>query len=84
MRRVTAFRRRRCLAEQQAMKTIGKNERLLIANLKALEARGNLEPGTVRAARAALRKVRRASTKRQCDRAIDKLAWIVLRNGRDA
>lgn len=61
------------------MRTHSRNERLLIATLSTWEASGELEPGMARAAKAALRDVRKATTRRQRHRAVDKLAGIFLR-----
>jgi hypothetical protein len=61
------------------MRTNEKSQRLLIATLMRMEASGNVEPGLVRAANAALRDVRRARTRVQRDRALNKLARVFLR-----
>lgn len=61
------------------MRTNRKSQRLLVASLEKMEASGNVEPGSVRAAKAALRGVQRSRTRVQRDRALNKLARVFLR-----
>lgn len=65
------------------MRTNRKSQRLFISSLEQMEASGNVEPGLVRAAKAALRDVQRARTRVQRDRALNKLARVFLRTNRE-
>ncbi len=62
------------------MRTHSKSQRLLIATLKQCEASGTVEPGTSRAAQAAIRQLQRSRTRVQRDRALNKLASTFLRD----
>lgn len=61
------------------MRTNRKSQRLFISSLGKMEASGNVEPGSVRAAKAALRDVQKSRTRVQRDRALNKLARVFLR-----
>lgn len=62
------------------MRTSAKSQRLLISTLERWEVSGTVEPGTSRAAKAALRQVKRARTDAQRDKALNKFLRSFLRD----
>jgi hypothetical protein len=62
------------------MRSNVRSQELLIASLKRWEASGNVEPGVSRAANSAVRQLKRAKTRNQLDKALNKLSSVFLRS----
>jgi hypothetical protein len=62
------------------MRSDVRNQKLLIASLSRWEASGNVEPGVSRAVKSAVRQMKRAKTRNQLDKALNKLSSIFLRS----